>query len=1257
MKNLLLCGVVIFLASGTAAYAQLTPEQMADMLLGSARKAYNEKQQPFAITKFREFLAKYPQHKEAPGARFGLALALLETPGSNPSEVRDLLQSLAGNKEMPEHSLVLYHLGLAIRAQGMQEWRLAEANPGAAAAHRANAQKRFEEAIPHFTAALELFKTRVKDKDPDSKELSSDLEWTARTRCDLAEMQLRLLRTKDAQTTAAPFVKDPVLSRSRYRDQGRYFFGFASFLLKDNAQAQQTLAMLAPFTQAEFGAHARYLLARTHHVADEKAEATHHYEGAIADYQKSKAQAAELLKKPQALNNDPLEKARLENLLKEPMPDQVGRAHLYLGELLYEAGKFSEAKNRFLDFVKLGPTPALRTEAEMRVGFCQVQLKEFADAQKTLGPLVDKEARLADQVLFWLGKAQAGTAPDPTANIGAYQQVLGNAINTYRQAQERTLRVQDKDAEAKGRRGVIGLEIADTFQLIKQPREAAKVYSQLLGEKLLPDREDEIGQRLVSALHLAGDYNDSDKQAAFFIEKHGQSPLVPWVRFTQAENSFFRVLAAEKMPSSPERTKEIAGNQEEAIKRFTLVINKHPEFAKVNVAHYSLALTYYRQNNLDAARKAFEAIPGPERSGDLAAVPYLIADCLIRQAPATLPEDALAAGKLEEQLKSAAAHLESFLAGQANHPQAVDALLKLGLTQQRLASLLTQPPEKAKALAAARAAYERVTGKEFANHPLAPQAAFERAKVLALAGDVNNALAELRRFTTDPLKNTGVAPMAHLQLATILRSQSKNPEAVELLAKAREQYEPKLASDAERGGWVLLLRYHHGVALKEVGKFAEARQVFESAIKTGAGRPEAIEAALRFGQCLKEEGQLRLENARKLLVNPKDAPQGQKLQQEGYQLVRDAISYLESQAEQLKKSDDLPEIRARMLYEAAWGCRIAAEPEVQNARAALAQELSKKAGPTASKFGPPEIAIEKVPLQPSEKKARGLYQAVIDSFADQPLAIEARFELAELLAQRNEVDPAIKLLGDALDREPTPELTDKIRLRIGSIHANKGNLKAALGQFESVAQNPKSPMFGWAQYRAGEVLIQNQQYSDAIKRLLIFRDQPAWQNQPDLSDRALLRLGHAFALVKDWDASRQALERLVNTFPNSPWSADARYGMGWALQHQNNLEGAVNMYAQVTARTAQEIAAKAQFQIGLCRLEQKRHVDAANALLVVPFTYDYPELSAAALLEAARAYQEGNQREQAVRMLQRVIRDYPDSPFADAARERLAEKK
>jgi TolA-binding protein len=1246
--------LAVLLVGASLASAQVTQEQQAQMLLNSARKAYNENNHAFAVGKFREFLQKFGGHKEAASARYGLALALLEGPEKKYDEAREIMQGLAASKDFPDRALAGYYAGIAARSQGLTDLEQANAKPNEAVNLRNRAQTRFNEAIPLLTAAVTALLSKV-ENPLDKDVLTVDAEWVARARCDLAEMQLRVGKLKEAQAGAAPFVADPLWSKSRYRNLGRYFHGYASLLLKDNATAQKTLSLLAPFNDPAFGTHARYLLARTHHVAEERAEATTHYEATIADHAKEKAAAIKYLQTPNT-KNEPDVRARMEALARNPAPGHVGRATFYLAVLHYEGGKFSDAKTRFAEFVKLFPQSSLKTEAEVRIGYCQVQLREYADAIKTLTPLVEKEARLSDQVLFWIGKAQVGLAPDATANLQAHNQAISTAINTFRSAAERAQRVLDKDPDAKSRRGEALLEMADQMQHIWQNKEAAATYSQILNDKILPERDEEVMQRYTNALNLAGDYNESDKACAKFQERFPQSSLLAPVLFVFAENSYFRVLAAEKA----NQQKELPPLYGEAIKRFQTVITKFPEYPKINIARYSLGLTFYRQGDLKNTLATLKDIPAPERGGDITLTSFLIADCIMRQVPNIVPDDALAAGKMEEQLKSAAENLETFIGSAAKDPNVPDALVKLGLCQQRLAGLAADPKEKARLYTVARDTYDKAR-KDFGKDNLInAQATFERAKCVTNIGDMNQGINELRRFTTDPFRQTPVAPQAVLQLATYLRAQNKPAEAVDVLAKNRDFLEQMLNKDAARAKpMIAKLRYHHGVALREAGKLPEARAQFDSVIKLDPKLLEATESALRIGQCLKDEGVQRLEAALKVQNGAKTPDQRAKakaLTDDGYKYVRDSATYLETHADQIKQTPAFEGTRARMLYDAAWGARILAEPEVAAARLALQQEAVKKLNPTSAKFPLPEVSIEKVPLQPSEKRARGLYKLLIDQVGDVAIATEARFELAELLAERNENDAALALFNEVLDKEPGQEMTEKVRLRLGGVLAAKGNLKGALQQFDAVASNPKSGLVGWAQYRAAEALIQNQQYPDAIKRLTMFRDQGQWQNIAGLSDRALLRLGYVYAIEKSWEPSRVAYERVVGQFPNSPWNDEARYGMGWALQQQNNHEGAVNVYTQIVSRTATELAAKAQLQIGLCRMEQKRYADAVNAFLVIPTTYDYGELRAAALLEAGKAYLELKQVPQANQQFERILREFPNTPWAEAAKEKIGKK-
>ncbi len=1230
-----------------------------------------EKNYPFAkLHRFREFLQKYGNHPEANAARYGLsALSLLDGPERAHKDYAAAITELgplAGNTAFPDHPFVLYHLGLANRGLGLKELALAAARPNEANQRRDAARGRFEEAGRHFAAASTAFSARIKNLSADAKDLPADLDWAARARCDLAEMLLRQRKPREARDAALPFTTDKLLARSRYKGLGLYYHGFASFQLGDTLAAGRSLSLLTPFTDPVYGTHARYLLARVHQNEGERHEALVGYEAAIAEHVKQQAAAREALKQPDRFKNDPEERARLEMLARDVPPDHIARATFFLGVLQYEDGRFAEALTRFQTFTKQFPDGPLSREATLRQGFCMVQLKQWADAQRTLIPLADKEPRLADQCLLWTGKAQIGSA-DPS-NPGQYEQALRAGIDTLRRAAERANQLAANDPDAKVRRAEILFELADAQQQAKQYKEAAAGLTQLLNEKALPAREEELLERLVGALHLAGDYDGSDKVAERFKTTHPKSLLLPSVLFRMGENAWFALQAAEKNPNPQERTRETARLNEVVLQRYQVVVDKYPEFASVSLARYGLGMAYVRKGDIEKAAATLEAIPLADRSGDLAVVPYQLADLHLRQLPARA-DDAVAAGRLEEGLKKTVEFLDSFLASQPNGPQTPDALLKLGLCHQRLATLLAQPMEQQAELTAARTAFEGLA-QRFPQSPLRPYAFFERAKVLNLAKDTNGAINELRRFRgEEPFRSSPVAPMALLQLATLLRAQNNFNEAVDVLAKVRQEQEANLLKDPARASWVPLLRYHHGVALREAGKRPEARAVFDLILKDTPDCPEAAEAALRSGQCLADDARVKVTAARQKLLNaglkPEEIAATRKLLDEGVKETREAIAWFTARAAALQQKQPQAEPRARMLYEIAWAQRTLADLEVDTARTKARDELWQKRRDEVARRTPPgrqpppvpvpELAAIDVPLQQAEKDTRTAYQVLIDAFPDLAINADSRFELAELLSERGEHDAAIKLLKEALDKEPGPELTDKVRLRLGAALVAKGDAKAALNQFNTVLQNPKGAQYAQAMYRAGECYLLLNQPAEAVQKLILFRDNGQYQNVPGVSDRALLSLGQALAVQKQWEPSRQAYETLCGRFGSSRWIPEARYGIGWSLQNQGRFDEAVASYQQVTNLSATELAARAQLQIGLCRIEQKRYPEASIALLVVPYTYDHPQLSAVAMLEAARALTLDKRTDQAVRLLETILRDHPNTEQSEAARKRLEE--
>jgi TolA-binding protein len=160
-----------------------------------------------------------------------------------------------------------------------------------------------------------------------------------------------------------------------------------------------------------------------------------------------------------------------------------------------------------------------------------------------------------------------------------------------------------------------------------------------------------------------------------------------------------------------------------------------------------------------------------------------------------------------------------------------------------------------------------------------------------------------------------------------------------------------------------------------------------------------------------------------------------------------------------------------------------------------------------------------------------------------------------------------------------------------------------------------------------------------------------------VNELGLLRLAQAQAAANQWDQSRNSYEQFVGRFAPSPWVEEARFGAAWSAQNQNQHDHAVNVYTQVRNNTKAEVAARAQLQMGLCRLAQQRWQEAHDLLMVVPYTYDYPQWMAPALVGAAKALVQLKKPAEARAALERVVKEHAGTPHAEEATKLLAEIK
>lgn len=1243
--------------AAVAALAQqpMPPEQQAEQALTAGQNALKAGDTNTAAAKFNEVVQKFGNTKAAVGAKFGLAGLQLTSDAPDVAKAVELLKSPAEDGGFADRGAAMYQLAVCQRILGIRELEKPNAKPAEA---KQAADAKFGEALRWFVAARDWYANAKQD------------DWAARARCDQAEVELRMGRSKEARGTAEPFGKDPALAKNPHRPLGLYLFGLACFLEKDYPAAFRALTPADVAKQPVYGLHARYLTARVHHLQDEKAEASVHYDAVLAEYEKAKAAAAEAVKDPNKFKGQPFELARLKTLATGPAPEHVAGAAFHTAGLKYEAGKFNDALEKFQAFIKGNEKDPLAADAALRVGLCQVQLKQFDDAVKTLAPIAEKTPRLADQALFWLGKAQFGQAlnVDPVNPPGERDRRIKEGLDTLRKGADKAKEMaqQNTDPDARARRYDMLFELGDSLQTAKQPKDAAAVYEQLWNEnnQLPALRREEVLQRLVTALGAAGEYQRSDDRAAEFGRTFPQSTLTAAVAFRQAENSYARALDVAKL-NDRNKAEELKQKYTEAAGKFKEVVSKYPEFERANHARLGAAVCLSQLDKLDDAAKLLEGIPGPDRTGEVALAAYLLADILLRQTPLKVGDDALEENKAREKLTAAAGMFDSFAAGSPKAPEAANALLKLGYCQKRLGATLADVNERNQVLQKARDAFEKVR-KDYPKDPLVGVATIELAKVKALQGDRGGAVTDLRNMlAAEATKNDRSAPLAALHLAALLREENKAVEAAKVLADARKQYEPALAADKERADWVPLLKYHQAVAQMETGYAADARKLFDEVAQAAKDKPVGAEATLRAGQCRLIEGRKQINDglqARAAAGNDpgKKAAAEQQIQQ-GRTAIFDTAELWVRRCDELKQPLPGEPARGRMLYDAAWAYRELAAEEILQATEQARKDAQAKLPPNS-----PPVALPKGKVPPTrcEQKAFDAYKKLGDEFPDAALAVEARLEYAELLAERDAHADAVKVLKEALDKEPTDrpvstETTERIRLRLGGcLFATKQYADAAK-QFDAVAGNERSGVRAQALYRSGESHAAAGQPAKAVEKLLPFRDKQEYQQIGGVSDRAVLRLGFAQIGAKKADDAKGTFEVFLTRFgPQNPFAPEVRYGLGLVHQAKGSHDEAVKAFEAVTAATQSEVAAKAQLQIGQCRMAQKKYADAASAFLLVPYTYDYPDLGFAATLEAARAFEEDKKPAEAEKLLNKVIKDAPaDGEWQKAAKERLGKLK
>jgi tetratricopeptide (TPR) repeat protein len=253
--------------------------------------------------------------------------------------------------------------------------------------------------------------------------------------------------------------------------------------------------------------------------------------------------------------------------------------------------------------------------------------------------------------------------------------------------------------------------------------------------------------------------------------------------------------------------------------------------------------------------------------------------------------------------------------------------------------------------------------------------------------------------------------------------------------------------------------------------------------------------------------------------------------------LRAAATRMSGAAKARAEKGDESDLPQRMNFDAAWCWKAVGDVEVELARRAqIPESPRRKIDRVAS-----EADLKSIPLQPGETAAREAFKAVVDAAGDSPVVEEARVELIEMLAARDETGPAIDQLKEALGKGPNPDLAERLRLRLATLYLAGGDAKSAAAVIDPTLAADRNAYTAYAKAVAAEAAYQQKDWPAVVRHAAYFVDSPKnFGRMVGLADHAMLRMADAQLQLGQAKEARATIDAWFGRFLSSPLVAEAR---------------------------------------------------------------------------------------------------------------------
>lgn len=791
-------------------------------------------------------------------------------------------------------------------------------------------------------------------------------------------------------------------------------------------------------------------------------------------------------------------------ILKTADGPQVPDAMHGLASILLRKGQADEAGKLFDQFLERFSKHPLASSARIlrgRAWFEQGRFdraeRAFSDARKH-----DLDPALADDAAYWIAKCRLRS--DDTA---AAATMLAEAIESHSQSDLLAEMIYDR-AVALSRAG--------------DPKAAAAALAdfaqRFAAHSLAPDAL----YLLAVCEQRGGNYAASRKHCDTFARQFARHEKAAEVAFLAAENEF------------------LEGRYEPAVKAYRDLLDEQSDDKRAATIKLRLGTALVRlKRPTEAATILAEAAAG---GGDAMRPAWLmLGDIAFEQS----------------QWADASAHFTKYLDAGLDASAADDALLKLGLSEQREGHH-----------DAALQAFDRLL-EHFADSPQRAQARFERGQALLALKQPEDAAKEFERVL-DESRDSRFAPYALQHLGTIAQQAGRLDEAAKRFDEAAQAApQGEVAADAAlQSALSMLAAEKYGDAEKALTSFLDGHSSHPRAGEARARRAIAMARLNRAADAIKEMDAIERDGAATLdpaLLHTLRYEKAWCLRTSGRE--SDALpiykSLLDSPDRRLSTQAalELADIDMRAKRFAAASALLSRIKLDESPDAALIEQISYRLAVCnyeQGKFAEAAEAftdfIKKHPKSTQIASANALcgealvksgqpgaavarLKRVTEQHADDPACGPALLRLGETLATLQRWPECRQAFADYLERFSSSELAFQAQFGVGWAEENQNRHAEAIKAYRLVIDKHKGPTAARAQFQIGECLFAKKEYEAAARELLkvdILYAYPEW------SAAALYEAGRCFEKLERAADARAQFTQVVDKYKDTRWAALAR---------------------------------------------------------------------------------------------------------------------